>query len=437
MCDTIVACKNATRQGITLFGKNSDREPDEAQNIVILHPPENEPPEVQCTYVRAPLYRKTCSAVVCRPFWMYGAEMGVNEHGVAIGNEALFTREKPAATGLTGMDLLRLALIQSKTAQHARDTIIQYLTEFGQGGKAGYRQKIKYMNGYIIADANEAYVLETVKSWWAWKRIDGVWSISNIISLTQDFDECDPGLVENAVKKGYVKSESMFDFRENYSDRLYTRFAHGKERMQRARRLLEDKKGSLVAADFFSILRDHDSYPEWRPHRQTGGTVCMHAANSLTRPSQSVGSLVAGLGNGTNRVYVTAASCPCMSAFFPLAFPGSGLPHEYTPAGAVYEPGCYWWEAERIHRRALSRFNEAHAFVKPLIEEQEKEAVRKAETDDGPPAEQTVNALFQGSRQARLALERQLAKMTPQKTGLLYRRYWKRYNRKNRVPEEG
>ena len=33
MCDTIAATGSATADGITLFGKNSDREPNEAQNL--------------------------------------------------------------------------------------------------------------------------------------------------------------------------------------------------------------------------------------------------------------------------------------------------------------------------------------------------------------------------------------------------------------------
>ncbi|HNN75479.1 MAG TPA: acyl-coenzyme A:6-aminopenicillanic acid acyl-transferase, partial [Leptospiraceae bacterium] len=34
MCDTAVALPNATREGITILAKNSDREPNEAQAIV-------------------------------------------------------------------------------------------------------------------------------------------------------------------------------------------------------------------------------------------------------------------------------------------------------------------------------------------------------------------------------------------------------------------
>ena len=84
---------------------------------------------------------------------MWGAEMGTNEHGVTIGNEAVFTREPYAASGLTGMDLLRLALERSRTAAEAVQTIVSLLEEFGQGGLCSLeRAGFTYHNSFIVAD---------------------------------------------------------------------------------------------------------------------------------------------------------------------------------------------------------------------------------------------------------------------------------------------
>ena len=121
MCDTFVALGNSTRDGSVLFAKNSDRDPNEAHALVMVPAATHQPGEkVKCTYIEIPQVEKTFQVLLAKPFWIWGAEMGANEFGVTIGNEALFTREPyQKEPGLIGMDFLRLALERGKTAAGA------------------------------------------------------------------------------------------------------------------------------------------------------------------------------------------------------------------------------------------------------------------------------------------------------------------------------
>lgn len=63
---------------------------------------------VQCTYIQIPQLEYTHSVILSKPAWMWGAEMGANDQGVSIGNEAVWTRETVnAEEALLGMDLVR------------------------------------------------------------------------------------------------------------------------------------------------------------------------------------------------------------------------------------------------------------------------------------------------------------------------------------------
>ena len=143
MCDTFVVLPPFTADGSVIFGKNSDREPNEAQALE-FHPAQSHPAgqTVKCTYLEIPQVRETHAVLLSRPFWMWGAEMGANEKGVVIGNEAVFTKMPlDRKGGLTGMDLLRLALERADTAEQAVETVIQLLADHGQGGICGYEDR--------------------------------------------------------------------------------------------------------------------------------------------------------------------------------------------------------------------------------------------------------------------------------------------------------
>jgi len=433
MCDTIVALGRTTRDGATLFGKNSDREPDEVQNIKIYPRRQYKAGEsVKCTYISIPQVAETARILLCQPFWMFGAEMGANEYGVIIGNEALFTREKPSVIGLTGMDLLRLALERSKSAHEALNIIIDLLEKHGQGGNCGYRKTFLYMNSFLIADAAEAYVLETVKSWWAWKKIKDFWSISNVISLEKDLDGVSPGLVQNAVKKGWCKNEASFNFRRCYSDPVITWGAAAKIRECRSRDLLSARAGSLTTADFMEILRDHGGRDDFLPSKH-GGTVCMHAADKLVRRSQSVGSLVGKVTPQVQYYYVTGTANPCLSPFYPVFGPGTVNPAGYLEGSAEYDGETCWWQSKKLQRKALWRFPHALREIQPRIKEYEQEMLQSVEGRNTPLTQSTIDKYYNKARNIVTEWGGKLGDMPQTRPGWLYRRYWESYNKLNRV----
>ena len=434
MCDTIVALDTSTRGGVTLFGKNSNREPDEAQNIVIIPRKQFKDGEVvRCTYISIPQAAETARVLLSQPFWMFGAEMGANEYGVMIGNEAIFTKEKPSTTGLTGMDLLRLALERGKTAREALDTIIWLLEEFGQGGNCGYRQQFLYMNSYLIADATEAYVLECVKSWWAWKKVSSSWSISNVISLGKDFDAASPGLIENAVKKGWCKGKADFDFRRCYSDPIITWAADAHPRLACTRKAITQKNGSLTTSDFFEILRGHGGRGDGFLPDKHNGTVCVHAADKLIRRHQSVGSFVGNVSGKGHFYYVTGAANPCLSPFFAVFSPGTITPAGYLEGRAEYDKEAYWWYAEKLHRIALHHFPAALKSIKPRIAEYESEMLQDTEGSGAPLNQAAIDKYFSRAKAIVRGHGEEIRNLPAIKHGWLYSRYWQGYNKLNAV----
>jgi secernin len=173
MCDTFVARGRRTADGSVIFGKNSDRVPNEAQPLE-HHPPAEYPPgaELRCTWIAIPQARRTLGILISRPHWTWGAEMGANDAGLVIGNEAVFTRmPKSRAPGLIGMDILRLALERAGTAREAIDLIADLLARRGQGGM--HSATMVYHNSFLLADPSEAWVLETAGSLWAAARAGG------------------------------------------------------------------------------------------------------------------------------------------------------------------------------------------------------------------------------------------------------------------------
>ena len=397
MCDTLVAF---TPQGM-IFGKNSDRDPNEVQNLVQI-PPQDHPhgERVKCTYIEIPQVAHTHGVLLSQPCWMWGAEIGVNEFGVTIGNESLFTKVPPRKENkyLLGMDLLRLGLERGRCARQALDVIISLLEQFGQGGNCGFNHPFYYNNSYLIADKNEAYVLETVDKMWMWKRITTYWAISNGISLTSDYDAVSKDLIPFAVHKKWCKSAEKFNFQKNYSAWFMTKMAKARSRRAYNFDCLVKFQNKIGLADVLTALRSHgdnDKKAGWNPLNSKLISVCAHASG-LTSPSMTTNSLVAWIPlTGPYAVLSTASSTVCTAIYKLLFVAGLSLPAEYKPGVKEAQLDAHWWKAERFTRVAMNHYSQLSSAYLPERTQFEQALIRKVMSQ--PLTQADIDESFQNA----------------------------------------
>jgi len=369
----MVSTPVSSAEGVMIVGKNSDREPNEAQNITFIPATDHrDGTMVQCTYIKIPQVRHTYAALLSRPFWMFGAEMGVNEYGVAIGNEAVFTKEKyhKKNDALLGMDMLRLALERSRTAKEAIDVIIGLLESYGQGGVHTMGGTKYYHNSFIIADPVEAFIFETAGKQWVYKNVNGFATISNCLTIENDFEGTScygHGRSDNRDHSGMGRP---LNFKDAFSDTLFTHFARGNARKTFSYDMLSQKKGSITSSDMMKILRSHNVIEPYHPGKRPMMGICLHAGGLIS--SQTVGSMVAVLKKGRiPLVYFTGTSAPCMGLFLPHTidknqkkvrfagrsdqspFGGSDI---YGSASSSFDDSTLWWAGEIIHRHVILNY---------------------------------------------------------------------------------
>lgn len=324
MCDTLVSL---TADGV-LLAKNSDRDTNEAQVLrwyaAAEHPVGT---DLRTTWATIPQVPRTSAVALSQPWWMWGAEIGANEHGVAIGNEAVFTRRtgEKGEGALLGMDLLRLGLERAATAETAVEVIVSLLEEHGQGGPCSYEHpRFRYDNSFLIADRDGAVVLETAGRRWAAERVTGrARSISNGLTIA--------------------------GFADRYADPVRGRVAACRTRRGRTEAAAAVSQDPL---DLFAALRDHGpgGVPTWSPANGGLAAPCVHGGGLITG-SQTTASWVADLAQGQH--WITGTSAPCLSIFKPIRVDDpAAIDPEPMPTNR-FDRDYRWWRHEQLHRLAL------------------------------------------------------------------------------------
>lgn len=335
MCDALVAVGSETADGVTRFAKSSDRKPGEAQPFV-QYPAASHPPgaAVRCTHVEIPQVSETYRVMGHAPWWVWGFEHGVNEHGLAIGNLTVFSREPVEETpGLIGMDLARLALERAASARQAVEVIASLLARHGQGGPAFAPDAGGYHNAFALADPGEAWILETTGRRFAARRARAD-TVSNHYSIRADWELASPDLEEHARACGFWGSGRLDVAAAFRSPEVPGRISDGRrrrtrERLARARTRIDD-------AALCAILRDHlAAGPAWpggrTPEEEAFFTVCAHSAPihettaSLVAPlppARARGDGEAGrAGSRVRPVWISFAT-PCTGLFLPVYLDG-------------------------------------------------------------------------------------------------------------------
>lgn len=388
-CDTWVALKDATKNGYTILAKNSDRPLFDCQPLM-FYPRQKWPAgsELNLGRITIPQVEETYATMGSSPYWCWGYEEGINEYGVAIGNEGVWTKVlvedieaymkgNGSKLGPTGMDLLRLGLERGKTAREALEVITGLVEKYGQFGSGLPTMGIDgaYHNSYIIADPNEAWVLETAGTRWIAKRFTkGTTSISNKLSITTDWDLASSDIVDYAIEKGWWSEpkRDSFDFTKAYSDdspAIEERNMRAHTRAMCSRNLLLEKEGEIDTRWMMRIARDRSSSPS-------------------IDLDQTASSCVAILPNTADElpVFWWCPAVPSLSCYVPFFINDNKLPETVSTAGTYgkrvvppseveqdeFSPESYWWLFRNLCDKTNMQYEKRSPVVRAEFDNLEK-----------------------------------------------------------------
>jgi secernin len=328
VCDTLCV---VTPTG-ALFAKNSDRPPSEAQVVESFgrRPAGGTVDAQYLTLADA----GACAVLGSRPEWLWGFEHGVNEHRVAIGNEKVWTVDdaKSAPPAFLGMDLVRLALERSRTADEACETLTTLLEEHGQGGTGEHDQFEPYFSSFLIADPTGGWIVETSARTWAARPIGRGAAISNRISLSTDWTRASADVAPGRDFQDWRDPSAPTAIADLRLDATEACVAAG----------LHEAGSSTSAADAVATLRHHGHAAWGAPGSDAritspvptgvdddwnGVTVCMHLADYQA----TTASTVAWLPRDPEELLRAwlALGSPCASVYIPV-FPPFGVPSELS-----------------------------------------------------------------------------------------------------------
>ncbi len=350
-CDMLVVPGRDTVDGRTIFGHNCGRPVGEIQVLRRVmgrcHAPGEKTGELR---IPLPQICQTFTVLASQPAGTWGYNQGVNEHGVAAGWSLIQTKLTSHGPGLSGCELVRLALERSRTARQAVDIVADLISRHGIGaahptptlaltmpspplrgrglgeGDRGMVREGDWGTALLIADPNEAFVIEGGGMYWVCQEVCHVRAVSNVGTIRQDWDHIAPGLAQHAIGAGWWTDDgSKIDFVASVCPSPSGRHA-GSQRWRRASHLLVEQKNRIDLAFARRVLSDHyeecedeadisTCYPNPMP-------ICQHVADE--GGTVTAVSFLAQLTTQSDSLPLAwcAYGPPCASIYFPIFLDG-------------------------------------------------------------------------------------------------------------------
>lgn len=312
--DMVVALKEASAHGTTLFGLNHHAPASTLSAVRRLPGRICDAGEMVHTPTLALLQaRQTFTVLGVQPIGTWGFSHGVNEHQVAVGITDWKSRLTDGSAALTGPDLVRLALERGHSAHHAVEVLADLLEHYGQS-QAGGEGHI-----FLIADANDAFVLETTGRFWALLECGHTRVVTDVGMIRQDWRRLASGLADYVIEQGWAQDDgSKIDFMRCLGEPGGPT-KHAQKRWGRASLALAQQQGAIDLHYLRRMLADH-----YRENRDIlPGNKCVLSSSFLIELPRNEQPVIAWVAFGAPKV---ALYFPlCLAGELPTAF-GEGIP---------------------------------------------------------------------------------------------------------------
>jgi dipeptidase len=396
--DMMVALDRACVHGNTLFGLNHHAEEGAPLWLRRFEGAAHSLEEkIPLSHLTLPQARQTWTVLGQQPEGSWGLTHGLNEHQVAIGVTGWQSRLPRTESGLTGCELVRLALERGQSALQAVDALTDLVSRHGQCGAGGAAAPDHI---FAIADPHEAYVVETAGRYWALLECRHTRASTGVALTRQDWRRLAPGLAELAFARGWWPDDgSKLDF-AGCLDSQAASHALARRRWGRASVALAQQAGAIDPTIFRLLLEEQ--YENNRALVPDGAAPLAGSFIGVLRARQAP---LAWFSFGA----------PAVALYFPLC-PLGDLPAAFGPPVHPASLSIPHWTRQFTARLRAGQFD-----AKTL-----NEALEQLQATFDRDAEEFVRQTESLKQQARAAEVRGLATALMQRHAQLFEQQWRR-----------